>query len=139
VARKRFTGDWGPFEWACVVFTTIVLGGVLAAVFLTMRSFPGDGGGQTDFENVVETYLETRSRYRHSLDWRGEVESVRCAEVAHSFHGCDIRFANIGTQRWSGGWSSVGVFRLSPCLQRLGTHALGEVATPCGVVIEDRR
>jgi hypothetical protein len=39
---RRYGGDWGFWEWAAVVTTVVLLGGIVVVSFWTMATFPGD-------------------------------------------------------------------------------------------------
>jgi hypothetical protein len=77
------------------------------------------------FEDQVRTYLKTESRYRHTLDWRGEIEDVRCGEpmirpdFTHSGNRspwtlCEIQFAKIDVEPWSVSPLEPGTFFMVP-------------------------
>jgi hypothetical protein len=41
---KRFTEDWGLFEWFCLATTVIVLGGILVYSIWVLNGIGGIGG-----------------------------------------------------------------------------------------------
>lgn len=106
---------------------------LLAAAVLVVASC--SGAQDETFEDRVRTYLETESRYRHTLDWRGEIKSIRCGEAVSradpseadgrsDARRCEIEFAKIGVEPWSVSPVGAHEFLLVPH----GNNATGFVA-----------
>ena len=39
---RRFAAGWGAWEWAAVVTTVVLVGGIVVISIWTMATFPGD-------------------------------------------------------------------------------------------------
>jgi hypothetical protein len=85
-----------------------------AGLLAVLVALVGCSGGEREvsFEDQLQRYLETKSRYRHTLEWRGEIQRVTCNEprmIPIARHArkreptrfCDIDFAEVGVERWS--------------------------------------
>jgi hypothetical protein len=84
-----------------------------AGLLLVLLVLVGCSGEErkASFEDQLQSYLETKSRYRHTLDWRGEIKGVTCSEprmipLGHArkrepTRFCEIEFAKVGVERWS--------------------------------------